>query len=321
MGRRLAGLVVGFLVLGCGRRGTEPTGLRVALITPGSIADAAWNAGAFEGLQQIKDSLGVVVSHQEARTPGAQEEALRAYAADGYSLIFGHGFEFQQPAERVSAEHPKAVFIVTSGERVQGNVAPLVFRIEEGTFLAGMMAGALTKTGKIGFIGGIELPPIKRGYQGWVAGAQRMNPSVETRVAYLNTFDDAAAGREAALAMIQVGVDLFHHNADEAGKGIFQAAKEHPGVFVFGANADQRGLAPERVYGSAIIDLPRAFLAVAREVKSGTFVPKVESFGLAGGVIRYVANPGLAASIPASLVAKVVAAGDSIVAGTLSPIP
>lgn len=319
MRNRILVLAVAGIVSGCGKP-AQPAGMRVALITPGSIADAAWNAGAFQGLQQIKDSLGVEVSHQEARTPGAQEEALRAYAAQGYTLIFGHGFEFQQPAERVSGEYPKTVFIVTSGERVQGNVAPLVFRIEEGTFLAGMMAGALTRSGKIGFIGGIELPPIKRGYLGWVAGAQRMNPSVETRVAYLNTFDDAAAGREAALAMIQVGVDMFHHNADEAGKGIFQAAKEHPGVFVFGANADQSGLAPERVHGSAIIDLPRAFLAVAREVQEGKFVPKVESFGLAGQVIRYVPNPALASEVPSSLAAKVAAAADSIIAGTLTPV-
>ena len=320
MRRVIVVMAIAALAWACTKPAPEPVGMRVALITPGSIADAAWNAGAFQGLQQIKDSLGISVSHQEARTPGAQEEALRAYAAQGYTLVFGHGFEFQQPAERVSAEYPKTVFIVTSGERVLGNVAPLVFRIEEGTFLAGMMAGALTKTGKIGFIGGIELPPIKRGYLGWVAGAQRMNASVESRVAYLNTFDDAAAGREAALAMIQAGVDVFHHNADEAGKGIFQAAKEHPGIFVFGANADQSGLAPERVYGSAIIDLPRAFLAVAREVKGGTFVPKVESFGLAGGVIRYVPNPALAAGVPAAVLAKVAAAADSIVAGTLIPV-
>ncbi len=320
MNRLIVGLLLAALVSACGKSAPPPAGMRVALVTPGSIADAAWNAGAYQGLQQLKDSLGAEISHQEARTPGAQEEALRAYAAQGYTLIVGHGFEFQQPAERVSAEYPSTVFVVTSGERVQGNVSPLVFRIEEGTFLAGMMAGALTQSGKIGFIGGIELPPIKRGYLGWVAGAQRMNPAVETRVAYLNTFDDAAAGREAALAMIQVGVDVFHHNADEAGKGIFQAAKEHPGVFVFGANADQSALAPERVYGSAIIDLPRAFLAVAREVKAGHFVPKLESFGLAGGVIRYLPNPALAALISASLAAKVQAAADSIVAGTLIPV-
>jgi basic membrane protein A and related proteins len=308
------------LTAACAKPAPVPPGFRVALITPGSVADAAWNAGAFAGLGWIRDSLGVDVSHQEARTPGAQEEALRAYAAQGYNLVFGHGFEFQRPAERVSAEYPKTVFIVTSGEKVQGNVAPLVFRIEEGTFLAGMVAGGMTKTAKIGFIGGIELPPIRDGYQGWVNGARAINPRIETKLAYLNSFDDAAAGREAAIAMIRLGVDMLHHNADEAGKGVFQAAKESAGVFVFGANADQSALAPERVYGSAIIDLPRAFLAVAREVKEGRFVPKIESFGLSGGTIRYQANPALDGTIPASLKARVAAAADSIVAGTLKPL-
>jgi basic membrane lipoprotein Med (substrate-binding protein (PBP1-ABC) superfamily) len=293
----------------------------VALVTPGSVADAAWNEGAYRGLQAIRDSLQVEVSHVEARTPGEQEEALRTYAAQGYDLVFGHGFEFQQPAERASALDTGTVFIVTSGERVQGKVAPLFFRIEEGTFLAGMVAGGMSRSGKIGFVGGIELPPIQRGYQGWVAGARRINPAIDTRLTYLNTFDDVAAGREAALAMIRVGVDMLHHNADAAGVGLFQAAKESAGVFVFGANADQTRLAPERVLGSAIIDLPRAFLTVAREVKEGRFVPKVESFGLAGGVIRFQANPLLDSLVPADLEARVAAAADSIIAGTLSPIP
>jgi basic membrane lipoprotein Med (substrate-binding protein (PBP1-ABC) superfamily) len=307
-------------LLGCGGS-APPAGFRVALITPGSIADAAWNEGAYRGLEAIRDSLKVPVSHVEARTPGEQEEALRTYAAQGYQLVFGHGFEFQQPAERVSALHPGTVFIVTSGERVAGNVAPLVFRIEEGTFLAGMMAGGLSKSGRIGFVGGIELPPIQRGYEGWVAGARRVNPKIDTRLTYLNTFDDAVAGREAALALIRVGVDMLHHNADAAGVGLFQAAKESKGVYVFGANADQSRLAPDRVLGSAIIDLPRAFLAVATEVKEGRFAPKVESFGLAGGVIRYVANPALDSLVPAALKASVAAAAESVSVGTLAPLP
>jgi basic membrane lipoprotein Med (substrate-binding protein (PBP1-ABC) superfamily) len=319
--RCLAVAAIGFAVLqACAKAPEKAKGFRVGLITPGSVADAAWNAGAYAGLNQIRDSLGVAVSHVEARTPGEQEEALRTYATEGYDLVFGHGFEFQQPAERVAAEHPKTVFVVTSGERVQGNVVPLVFRIEEGTFLAGMMAGGLTKSGRIGFVGGIELPPIKRGYQGWVRGAQRTNPRVAASVTYLNNFDDAAAGREAALAMIRLGVDMLHHNADQAALGVFQAAKESPGVYVFGANADQSALAPDRVYGSAIIDLPRAFLSVAREVKGGKFVARVESFGLEGGVIRYVANPALDGNVPAPLKAAVTAAADSIAHGTLKPV-
>lgn len=291
--------------------------MRVGLITPGSIADAAWNSGAYRGLLEIRDSLGVPVSQVEARTPAEQEEALRTYAAQGYNLVFAHGFEFQAAAERVSRQYPKTVIIVTSGERAVGNVAPLIFRLEEASYLCGMVAGGMTKSNVIGFVGGIELPPIKAAYDGWVRGAQAVNPRVEARQIYLNSFDDAAAGREAALALIRVGADMLHHNADAAALGLFQAVKETPGVYAFGANSDQTQLAPDRVLGSAIIDLPRALLLVAREVREGRFVPRVESFGLASGVIRYEPNPALEGLLPAGLMARVRAAADSIAAGTL----
>ena len=293
--------------------------MRVGLITPGSIADAAWNSGAYRGLLEIRDSLGVPVSQVEARTPAEQEEALRTYAAQGYNLVFAHGFEFQAAAERVSRQYPKTVIIVTSGERALGNVAPLIFRLEEASYLCGMVAGGMTKSNVIGFVGGIELPPIKAAYDGWVRGAEAVNPRVEARQIYLNSFDDAAAGREAALALIRVGADMFHHNADAAALGLFQAVKETPGVYAFGANSDQTQLAPDRVLGSAIIDLPRAFLLVAREVRDGKFVPRVESFGLASGVVRYEPNPALEKLLPAGLMARVRAAADSIAAGTLRP--
>src|SRR4026208_2573639 len=126
----------------CGA-GTKEAGLRVGLITPGSVADAAWNSGAYQGLTWIHDSLGLAVSHVAARTPAEQaggarasagqavrqvdagapaeqDEALRAYAAQGYALVFAHGFEFQDAAERVSAEYPAPPFIITSGRRVSG---------------------------------------------------------------------------------------------------------------------------------------------------------------------------------------------------------
>jgi basic membrane lipoprotein Med (substrate-binding protein (PBP1-ABC) superfamily) len=299
------------VVAGCQPR-KPPSGFRVALVTPGSIADAAWNSGAYRGLQEIRDSLQVEVSHIEARTPSEQEEALRTYAIQGFDLVFGHGFEFQGLAERVSAQYPKTVFIVTSGERVNGNVSPLIFRLYEASYLAGMLAGGLTKTGVIGFVGGIELPPIKQAEDAWVAGARATRPDVSARSAYLNTFDDVAAGREAAIAMLRAGADMFHHNADAAGLGVFQAVKESPNAFIFGANEDQRALAPERVLGSAVIDLPRAFLMVAREVRGGGFSPKVESFGLKSGVIRYQPNPALDATVPQALRDRVKSAEDSI---------
>ncbi len=300
---------------------SRPAGVRVGLITPGSVADAAWNSGAYRGLEQIHDSLGLAVSHVEARTPAEQDEALRAYAAQGYDLVFAHGFEFQEAAERVSEQYPGTVFIITSGRRVHGRVAPLIFRLEEASYLAGMVAGGLTRSDLLGFVGGIELPPIEAAYQGWVNGARAVNPRVQSRKVYLNSFDDAAAGREATLALIRAGADMLHHNADQAALGVFQAAKESPRVYVFGANADQSHLAPERVLGSAVIDLPRAFLLVAREVQAGTFRPRVESFGLASGVVRYVSNPRLDSLVPQALEARVRAAADSIAAGTLLTAP
>jgi basic membrane protein A len=309
--RAFGWLLAGAVLASCATR-EAPAPFRVALVTPGSIADAAWNSGAYTGLTQIHDSLNVPVSHIEARTPAEQEEALRTYAEQGYNLVFGHGFEFQGPAERVSADYPAVVFIITSGERVQGNVAPLIFRLYEASYLAGMVAGGVTRSNVIGFVGGVELPPVREASDAWVAGAQAVNPDVKSRITYLNNWDDAALGREAARALIRVGADMLHHNADAAAIGVFQAAKEAPGVYLFGANADQTDLAPQRVLGSAVIDLPRALLLVAREVEGGTFTPKVESFGLASGVVQYVPNPGLDSMIPAALAARVRAAEDSI---------
>ena len=150
-------------------------------------------------------------------------------------------------------------------------------------------------------------------------GARAVNPRVQSRVTYLDNWDDAAAAREAALALVRVGVDVFHHNADAAALGLFRAVKETPGISVFGANEDQSRLAPDRVAGSAVIDLPRAFLLVARDVKAGTFTARVIADGLANGVVRYQPNPAFAGTLPEGFAARLAAATDSIIAGTLQP--
>ncbi len=217
-------------------------------------------------------------------------------------------------------EYPGTTFIITSGERQAANVSPLIFRFHEGTYLAGMVAGGLTRSGILGFVGGIELPPIRLGYEGWTNGALHVNQAAQTRSIYLNSFDDVSAGREAALQLIRLGADMLHHNADAAALGLFQAVKESPGVFAFGANSDQAELAPGRVVGSVVIDLPRAFLAVARELQEGRFTHRIQSFGLESGVIRFQTHPDVAATLPPELVAKVTAARDSIIGGLLDPV-
>jgi basic membrane lipoprotein Med (substrate-binding protein (PBP1-ABC) superfamily) len=268
----------------------------------------------------LRDSLAAEISNVEARTPAEQEEALRSYAAQGYTIVFGHGFEFQGIAERVGADFPNTIFVITSGERVSGKVTPMIFRIEEATYLAGMAAGGMTRSNVIGFVGGMQLPPIEKGYRGWTNGARAVNPQVESRVTYIGNFDDAATGKEQALAQIRLGADILTHNADAAALGLFQAVKENAKVLVIGANADQSALAPGQVRGSAVLDLPRAFLLIGREVKEGRFTPHVESFGVASGVVRFDWDTTVAKRVPAPLRTRIAAAQDSIAAGTLLPL-
>jgi basic membrane lipoprotein Med (substrate-binding protein (PBP1-ABC) superfamily) len=295
-----------------------PTALRVALLTPGPISDQAWNGGAYAGLQRIKDSLGANVSHIQTKTPAEFDENFRLYGEQGYALVFGHGFEYQDAAQRVAPDFPKTIYVTTSGNRTGANLAGLEFAFEDGAYLAGIVAGATSKTGTIGAIGGQEIPPVRRSFHAFEAGAKSVNPAVKVITSYIGNWDDATAGKEQALAQIGRGADIIFQNADAAGLGIFQAARETQSVRVFGANSDQNGVAPEVVLGSVVIDLPHAFLLVAREVKAGTFQPRVISLGMKTDVVRLVLNPRLRSTIPASAIAAVDSVTKRLVAGTFT---
>src|SRR6478672_3341332 len=129
-------IVLGAAVLGCGPRdaarstGRDSSGarpFRVALLTPGPISDQSWNGGAYQGLLRVRDSLGASVSHIQTKTPAEFEEQFRQYGAQGYDLVFGHGFEFQDAALRVAPDYPRTIYVVTSGSSVAANVAGIEF--------------------------------------------------------------------------------------------------------------------------------------------------------------------------------------------------
>jgi basic membrane lipoprotein Med (substrate-binding protein (PBP1-ABC) superfamily) len=299
------------MLVGCG--GDRPGGdagegseradaFRVALLTPGAISDQSWNAGAYQGLMRIRDSLGAEVSHIQTRTPAEFEENFRQYGAQGYDLVFGHGFEFQDAAVRVAPEFPRTVYVTTSGNRTGPNVAGMVFGFEDASYLAGMIAAALTKTNILGVIGGQELPPVETSFAAFEAGARASKPNIRLVTSYIGNWDDVNAGKEQALAQIARGVDVIFQNADAAGRGIFTAAteattREKP-IYVFGSNSNQNAIAPDVVPGSVVIDLPHALLLVAREVKDGRFTGRVINLSTAENVVRLELNDALAARIP-----------------------
>jgi basic membrane lipoprotein Med (substrate-binding protein (PBP1-ABC) superfamily) len=264
---------------------------RVALLHPGPTSDNSWNWGASQGLARIRDSLGARVSAIQTKTPAEFEENFRQYGAQGYDLVIGHGFEYQDAAVRVAPEFPKTVYLTTSGNQVGANLAGIEFDFEEPSYLAGLLAGSLTKTGVVGTIGGTELPPVKRSFAAFTAGARRARPDVQVLGSYVGNWDDVNAGKEQALAQVGRRADVIFQNADAAGLGVFQAAKERPGVLVFGSNADQNGIAPAVTVGSVVIDLPRAFMLVAREVKERRFQPRVFKLGGKEQVVTLVLNP------------------------------
>jgi len=267
---------------------------------------------------RIRDSLGAEVSQVETKTPAEFEEAFRDYARRGFRLVFGHGFEFQDAAARVGADFPNTIFITTSGSTVRANVSPMVFQLEEGTYLAGMLAGGLTRTGTIGFIGGVKLPPVEGTFLGFQGGARAVRPDVQVLQAYIGNFEDVAAAKENALAQIRRGADILIHNADAAAFGMFQAAREKPGVLAIGSNRNQNAIAPDVIVASATLDVPHALLVVARTVKEGRFHPGVMLLGIKDSVVGFALNDRLAARASAPLRAHLQAARDSIVAGTLS---
>lgn len=317
-------ITIGALTVSCAGKDASPTRtaqFRVALLTPGPISDQAWNGGAYQGLMRIKDSLGATVSHIQTKTPAEFEEQFRQYGSQGYDLVFGHGFEFQDAAKLVGPDFPKTIFITTSSSTSGTNVAGMEFAFSDASYLAGMVAGSITKTNILGAIGGTELPPVSESFTAFASGARATNSHVTVITSYLGTWDDVSAGKEQALAQINRGADVIFQNADAAGLGIFQAARETKKALIVGSNSNQNAIAPEITIGSVVIDIPHAFITVAREVREGRFKPRVIRLGTASDVVSLVLNPIFHERVPAATLHTVDSVRVEMRAGRFPPVP
>ena len=288
---------------------------RVALLTPGPISDQSWNGGAYQGLLRVRDSLGARISHIQTKTPAEFEEQFRQYGAQGYDLVIGHGFEFQDAAKRVGPDFPRTVYVTTSGTTFGGNVAGIAFAFADASYLAGLLAGSMTLTDTIGVIGGTELPPVKESFEAFARGARKARPTITILTSYIGNWDDVSAGKEQALAQMERGADIIFQNADAAGLGVFQAARESKRALVIGSNANQNAVAPDVTIGSVVIDLPHAFLTVAREVKEGRFKARVIELGTKDDVVTFVLNPAMKSRVPPAALQLVDSLGAAMHAG------
>ncbi len=295
----------------------EATTFKVALLTPGSVSDAGWNAAAFDGMQQVKNNLAAASEVIETKTPEDAERALRDFATRGFNLIFAHGFEFTAPTLKVAGAFPRTIFVVTSGGATSANVASLSFKLEEAAYVEGVLAASMSKSGIAGAVGGVQTPGIKLTFDGFTRGFESINPQGKVLVNFIGNFDNVDEAKKAAQNQIAQHADVLMGNADAANLGVFLAAREAH-IYAFGTHRGQTSLAPDVVLADAVADVPDAFLRVATAVKGGTFKPGMIELGMKDGMVTVVSNSKLKGRIPEAARERASAAEKEILAGKIA---
>jgi basic membrane lipoprotein Med (substrate-binding protein (PBP1-ABC) superfamily) len=319
MNRFLFALLTAVAIAGCG--GNTPSAqtqpkFKVALLTPSSVNDSGWSALAYDGLMGIKDELGAEVNNVVAATPQERRDAMRSYAQQGYNLVIGHGYEYNQDGIEIGPDFPKTVFVSSSGTKTAPNVGTFRFYLEQGMYLLGMTAAKMSKTGVIGMVGGPEVPSIESTFVGFEAGAKSVRSDIKVLKVYTGSNDDVNKAKQQTLALIDQGADFIVHQTNAAAGGVFEACKERH-IFALGTNSDQASAAPDTVLASAVIIAKPAFIQLAKEVRAGTYKGEVRLVGMDVGAIGIAWNPALKQRVPKEVLDMVADAETKMKSGAL----
>jgi simple sugar transport system substrate-binding protein len=246
---------------------------KVGLLTSGAATEAGWNRVAYDALLRIEKDLGAQISNVELGSdPAAYEKAFRDYASRGFNVVIAHGFEFEDSALEVGPDHSETLFLVTSSSAYQDNVIGINLDVFQPFFLIGALAGM--RADKVGFIGGVEIPPIKGAAIGFSGGARYVRPDVGFSEVMTGSWSDVATAKEAAHSMIASGVKFIVPDADVAGVGALQAVAEGgEELAAFGTFGDQTEKAPRNILGNYVPDLGEGLVSLVAKFKEGTFTP------------------------------------------------
>nr|WP_319473924.1 BMP family protein [uncultured Sphaerochaeta sp.] len=280
-------LVLGSSLLfagGAAEKDESDVKMKVALLLSGPANDQGWNAVAFAGLKEAEEKYNLQTAYSENVGIADGEAAFRDYAAQGYDLVIGHGFQFGEPAVRVSAQFPNTKFMAIESNAYSDNAASYVMACEEAGYLMGMLAASLSESGTIGIVGGFEQPSIVKVLEAYKIGAKAVNPSIKVLEAYVSSFTDVALGKEAALSMADQGADVLSHCANQAGTGVIKAAEER-GLLATGDSYDQNSIAPDTVVASTIYSVPALVLTAVEKVSTDTYEGGVFNLGMQDGVV------------------------------------
>ena len=284
----------------------------------GGKFDKSFNEAAFRGAEAWKKETGQTYLEFEISNPAQREQAIRRMAERGASPIVGVGFSQGTPMEKVAKAYPKLQFALIDSVVTLPNVQSILFKEHEGSFLVGMLAAMASKTGKVGFIGGMDIPLIRKFACGYEQGERVANPKAEVTMNMTGTtpaaWNDPTRGSELAKAQFAKGVDVVFAAAGGTGIGVYQAAKDS-GRYAIGVDSNQNHIQPGTMLTSMV---KRVDVAVARAMKGVT--PGLTILGLADNAVDYALDEHNAKLITPEMKKRVDAAKADIIAGKIKVI-
>lgn len=312
------------------KTGATTSNVKVGLVFDvGGRGDQSFNDSAYSGLERAMSELGIPKENVEYIEPGEggdRESALRQMANGPYDVIFGIGFLFSDDVLSVAKDFPAKKFAcvdmnVPADGVLPANVVALKFKEEEGSYLVGALAGWLSKTHKVGFVGGMQIPLIKKFEVGYAAGVKRADPAASVDVKYAgvdgNAFKNPTKGKELALSIYNAGADIIYHASGSTGLGVFEAAREKD-KYAIGVDSDQESAMPGRVLTSMIKRVDVAVFNTIKDVRDNAFpAGQTHVFGLKDGGVDYVYNEKNKAMIPDDVHQKVEDLRAQIVSGAI----
>jgi basic membrane protein A len=292
----------------------------------GGLGDKSFNDSAHRGLKKAQEELGIQAQYIEPGDGSDRESALRQRAAKGDHLVIGVGFIFSDDITKLAKEFPSVKFACidynkpAGVDKIPDNLVGLRFREQEGSFLVGAIAGRVTTSKKLGFVGGMKIPLIKKFEAGYTAGVKQVCPDCEVFAAYAGAepkaFADPTKGKELALAQYGRGADIVFHAAGKTGDGVFNAAKEQSKQAI-GVDSDQFHVAPCCVLTSMIKNVDVAVYETIKKVVENKFTSGEYEFGLADGGVSFVYDDNNKAKIPAEVVEEMKGLTKQIVEGKI----
>jgi basic membrane protein A len=293
--------------------------LKIGIVTDiGGINDHSFNQSAWEGLQKAEKDLGIKASYVETKDVKDYTKNIESISNEKNDIVWAVGFAMADSVISEAQKHPNQKYAIIDngyGNDTPSNVLGITFKENESSFLVGYIAGKMTKTNKVGFIGGIDMPLIEKFQYGYMAGVRYANPKCEVVSDYAGSFADPAKGKEIATTMYNGGADIIFHAAGSTGDGLIECAKEM-NKYCIGVDSDQSSEAPNNVITSAMKRVDNAIYNTVKDLKNGKWNGGATvEYGLAEGGVDIA--PTSDRLVPKDILNEVESIKEKIISGEL----